>query len=167
MTRPPQRGWNSGVRTPASPGGGDRPRNDPRSFRPYARSGAVALEFAAVLPVMLLVLVGILEFGRVGSLGIRLAQAARAGAEYGAFHPPDQETMADWARVCEARAREVLASEAGVDLSQFEIQCTYTTGSPLGRVQVVVRHPFPLLAGWSSAPGNLQLQRSAVLPVIR
>ncbi len=150
-----------------SPGMVDLTRTALRSLQPHSRSGAVALEFAIVLPMMLLILVGILEFGRVGSLGIRLAQAARAGAEYGAFHPPDQETLADWTGICERRTREILASDPGIDLTQFDIQCIYTSGSPLGRVQVVVRHPFPLLVGWSSAPANLQLQRSATLPVIR
>jgi hypothetical protein len=144
---------------------GPQPRIDIQFRRRH--SGAVALEFAVVLPMLLLVLTGILEFGRVGALGIRLAQAARAGAEYGALHPPDDFTLSDWGRICELRAREVLADQPGIDSSRLEVQCTFTSASPLSRSEVRIRHPFPLLLGWDAAPGNLVLQRTAVLPVVR
>jgi Flp pilus assembly protein TadG len=42
--------------------------------------GAVAVEFALVLPVLLLALVGIVEFGRVFNAQIVLTNAAREGA---------------------------------------------------------------------------------------
>ena len=134
---------------------------------PACRRGAVALEFAVVLPMMILVLVGILELGRVGAMGVRLAQAARVGAEYGALHPPDEFTQADWARQCELRTREVLLNQPGIDSNSLQVTCTYTKASPLSRSQVQVRHPFPLFVGWDSYAGNLFLQRTAVLPVIR
>jgi hypothetical protein len=148
-----------------------RPRSAPqphkKSVGNWHLSGAVALEFAIVLPMMLLVLIGILEFGRMGALGIRLAQAARAGAEYGALHPPDDFTLSDWARMCELRAREVLADQPGIDLSRLEVQSTFTSASPLSRSEVRIRHPFSLLLGWNFAPGNLVLQKTAVIPVVR
>lgn len=167
MIGPRQRGWISCNPTPGYPAESHRPQSGLPLLRSHSRSGAVALEFAIVLPMLLLILVGIVELGRVGALGIHLAQAARAGAEYGAFHPPDQDTLSDWQLMCERRAREVLSSESGIDSSQFTVTCTYTSGSPLSRVEVVIRHPFSLLMGWSSAPGSLLLHRSAVLPVIR
>lgn len=42
--------------------------------------GAVAVEFALVLPVLLLALVGVVEFGRVFNAQIVLTNAAREGA---------------------------------------------------------------------------------------
>ncbi|MEC5199154.1 Flp pilus assembly protein TadG [Arthrobacter sp. PL16] len=51
--------------------------------------GAVALEMALVLPVLLLILVGILEFGRVMNVQVSLTQAAREGARHAAIHYDD------------------------------------------------------------------------------
>lgn len=42
--------------------------------------GAVAVEFALLLPVLLVILLGIIEFGRVYNAQITVTQAAREGA---------------------------------------------------------------------------------------
>lgn len=47
-------------------------------------SGAAFFEMAIVLPVLLLVAIGVAEFGRVYFNAIRVANAAMAGAEFGA-----------------------------------------------------------------------------------
>lgn len=125
------------------------------------------LEFAVVLPILLLALVGIVEFGRLGSLGVRIAHAARAGAEYGALHPPDAYTLTDWPRLCEQRVREALANQPGIDASLLQVQCTYSVATPVSRSQVEVRYPFTLLIGWNDSPASLTIHRVAVLPVIR
>jgi Flp pilus assembly protein TadG len=46
--------------------------------------GQSVLEFALLLPIMLLLLVGIIEVGRFAYYSILVANAARAGAQYGA-----------------------------------------------------------------------------------
>lgn len=147
---------------------GARPgRLGPKAVGRSPRLGAVTLEFALVIPVLLLFLTGVLEFGRVGLLGMPIAQAARTGAIYGAMNPPDDQNPSDWSRQCELRAREVLANQAGINPSLVEVQCTYSTGSPLNRSTVQVRYPFTFLIGWSPAPSTLVIQRTAVIPVIR
>jgi len=133
----------------------------------HSRRGAVTLEFALVVPVLVLLLTGILEFGRIGLLGVPIAEAARAGAIYGSMNPPDSLNPNDWSQQCELRAREVLANQAGINPSLVQVQCTYTTGSPVNRATVQVRYPFTLLTGWTPSPTNLLIQRTAVLPVIR
>ena len=42
------------------------------------------LEFALVLPILMVLLIGLVDLGRAGYLGILTANAARAGAQYGA-----------------------------------------------------------------------------------
>jgi hypothetical protein len=158
-----RRDHRTGPRLSRAVGGFPNPANLGRQ----SRLGAVTLEFALVIPVLLLLLTGILEFGRVGLLGIPIAEAARTGAVYGAMNPPDELNPSDWARQCELRAREVLANQAGINPSLVEVQCTYSTGSPLNRSTVQVRYPFTLLIGWTPAPSNLVIQRTAVIPVIR
>ncbi|MGO4434106.1 TadE/TadG family type IV pilus assembly protein [Paenarthrobacter sp. RAF9] len=48
--------------------------------------GAVAVEMAIVLPLLLLILVGIMEFGRAYNVQVSLTEAAREGARYAAVH---------------------------------------------------------------------------------
>jgi Flp pilus assembly protein TadG len=47
-------------------------------------SGSSLLEFAIVLPVLLVLLIGLIDLGRAAYFGILTANAARAGAQYGA-----------------------------------------------------------------------------------
>lgn len=51
--------------------------------------GAVAVEMAIVLPLLLVILIGIIEFGRVLNVQVSLSQAAREGARYAAIHYDD------------------------------------------------------------------------------
>lgn len=48
--------------------------------------GAVAVEMAMVLPLLLLILIGTMEFGRVFNVQNSLTQAAREGARHAAIH---------------------------------------------------------------------------------
>jgi Flp pilus assembly protein TadG len=47
-------------------------------------SGATLVEFAFVLPILLLILLGALEMGRILFIRIAVTNAARAGVQYGA-----------------------------------------------------------------------------------
>ena len=49
-----------------------------------SRDGAALAEMAIVFPVLLLLLIGVVDYGRLYYTSITVANAARAGAEYGA-----------------------------------------------------------------------------------
>ena len=51
--------------------------------------GAVAVEFAILLPVLLLLIFGIIDFGRALNAQIALTQAAREGARLDALNQPN------------------------------------------------------------------------------
>jgi Flp pilus assembly protein TadG len=51
--------------------------------------GAAAVEFALVLPLLLLVICGIVDFGRAYNAQVTLTQAAREGARLAALGQPD------------------------------------------------------------------------------
>lgn len=57
-----------------------------RSLRRFARSssGGAAVELAVVFPVLLLLIIAIVDYGRVFYTSVVVSNAARAGAEYGA-----------------------------------------------------------------------------------
>jgi Flp pilus assembly protein TadG len=51
----------------------------------YHERGAALVEFALILPLLMLVLIGVIEMGRVAYFSIEVANAAHAGAQYGAL----------------------------------------------------------------------------------
>jgi Flp pilus assembly pilin Flp len=51
--------------------------------------GVAAVEFAVMLPLLVLVLLGVLDLGQASEQTIRLEAAARAGAQYGLYFPED------------------------------------------------------------------------------
>jgi Flp pilus assembly protein TadG len=55
-------------------------------FRRSTKGGAL-LELAVVFPVLLLLLIGVVDYGRMYFTSVAVANAARAGAEWGAFSP--------------------------------------------------------------------------------
>lgn len=55
-------------------------------MRKRNEDGAAAVEFALILPVLLLVLIGIIEFSLAFNAQLSLNQAAREGARYMAIH---------------------------------------------------------------------------------
>jgi Flp pilus assembly protein TadG len=54
-----------------------------------ADRGATVVEFALLLPVLLLILLGIVDFGRILNAQVTLSQAAREGARLVALDQPD------------------------------------------------------------------------------
>ncbi len=69
---------------------GRAPDRTPAVARDTGRQDGQALvELALMLPVLALILLGILDLGRVFTTFIALANAAREGARYCALHPGD------------------------------------------------------------------------------
>jgi Flp pilus assembly protein TadG len=48
------------------------------------RTGTATIELALLLPLLLLIALGAVDFGRVFYMGVEVANAARAGVQYGA-----------------------------------------------------------------------------------
>src|SRR5437773_10844519 len=59
--------------------------------KPYraGERGAAAVEFALVLPLLLLILFGIIDFGRAYNAQVTLTQAAREGVRLAALSQPN------------------------------------------------------------------------------
>ncbi len=60
-----------------------------RSRRVVADRGAAVVEFVLVLPLLLLLIVGMVQFGRIYSMQIQLTGAANDGARYLSVNPTD------------------------------------------------------------------------------
>ena len=122
------------------------------------QQGQDLLEFALVLPVLLLILFGAVDLGRVFHTAITIANAAREGARHGSIYP--DATELEIAGV----ARDE-AFDSGIDLSTSTISRSCTdvdsndtcdSGSP---VIVTVTHTFDLLFGEIINLPQIQLTR--------
>ncbi len=60
--------------------------------------GQGLVEFALILPILLLIMVGIMEFGRVFVIYVNLSNASREGARYGIVNPTDYEGINEHVR---------------------------------------------------------------------
>ncbi|MBV8147468.1 MAG: pilus assembly protein [Candidatus Eremiobacteraeota bacterium] len=69
----------------------------------HAQRGTAAVEFALVLPFLLLLMFGVAELGRYSLFSLTVANAARAGAVYGAQDPT---AFADGAGITDAAQQD-------------------------------------------------------------
>ncbi len=129
------------------------------------QSGQNLVEFALILPLLVMIIFGTLDLGRAFFATITITNAAREGARYGILHPDDPTGM-----------RSAVIDEAtnsGFDLgdisvSTINITCT-DVASPAGcdrnqPVTVEITYQFELLMGWLQLT-PIQLHSSAVMLV--
>ena len=96
--------------------------------------GAAAVEFALVVPLLLILLLGTVEFGRAYNAQISVTAAAREGARVMAVQ--DDNGAAQAATVA-----------AAVGVSPVNVSVTPSTCSPGTNVTVTATHPFTFVAG--------------------
>ena len=98
--------------------------------------GAAAVEFALVFPVLILMLIGIVEFGSVFNTQLMLTSAAREGAR----------TMAVTGDAGQARTA-VIDAAVGAALTAANISVSPTSCSATTNVSVVIDYDKPYLTG--------------------
>lgn len=111
-------------------------------IRPLSDRGAAALEFALVVPVLLALVLGIIEFGRAYNIQTTLSNAARDGVRVMAL-----ENSVTAARTATRN------SASPLDLSRATISvtptsCAATTTTPAGTATVTITYPFELISGF-------------------
>ncbi|WP_129788416.1 TadE/TadG family type IV pilus assembly protein [Promicromonospora panici] len=106
--------------------------------RGHRERGAAAVEFALVLPILLLLIFGIVEIGRAYYVQTTLSAAAREGVRVMALQ---NDTAA---------ARSTTKNVAGglaVTDSQISVTPTTCSGSTAGTATVKVTYPVTLMSG--------------------
>lgn len=101
-----------------------RARNARRSSR-----GQSLVELALALPFLILVLVGVLDLGRLLNSYVVITNAAREGARYGIDHPADTPGIQD--------AAEHEGEDSGIEIDSSKVTvlpsdpALRTTGTPI------------------------------------
>lgn len=125
--------------------------------RSSADRGAVAIEFALVLPLLVILVFGIIDFGRLFNAQETLTQAAREGARLAALNDPN---------TCSRTA----AAATGLGLS-CPSSAVQITNCPSGAVQttdaqVTLSYTFQFSGPLASLLGSptMQLTGKGVMP---
>ena len=131
--------------------------------RPLARrdSGAAAVEFAIMLPLLLLILFGIIDFGRALNAQVTITQAAREGARLTALNQPNVTS----------RTQAAATGLSGVGVT---IVSSCPTGSgPTANADVKVTYTFQFVTpigaiaqffGTTGPGSSLSLSAEGVMP---
>ena len=99
------------------------------------------VEFALGFMFVLVLIIGLMEFGRAVWTYTTVAHATRQAARYAMAHGSQNPATTD-------QIRAVVASQAvGLDSSQLEVNTTWNPANQRGAtVQVQVRYPFQLVS---------------------
>jgi Flp pilus assembly protein TadG len=141
-----------------------------RFLRNY--EAAAVLEMAVVLPVLVLIAIGVAEFGRIYFAAIRVANAATAGAEFGSQNSGTADST---------YIRQVAQNDAGDPTllvstsrvcrcpdSETEVSCSSTCtgyGNPQFYVQVTASTTFSFLLRYPGLPASLPVTKTATFRV--
>lgn len=122
-----------------------------------AQRGQSLVELALLVPVLILILIGIIDFGRVFNAYITITNAAREGARYGAMHPDDADGI---------KARVVNeATASGVNVEDVEVEFPNGTSEPGNPIRVKVIYGFPLITAFLFGGGTITLQSAAEMVI--
>lgn len=140
----------------------------PESFAKVRRDGAAAVEFAIVLPVLLMLLLGAADFGRCFQTSIAMTNAARAGAEYGSMHPFDNSSQGAWQTAVQQAAIDELSGSTMFDVTRLTVTTSSVTESDgLKRISVHTTYPFTTIFNLAYVPATITVSGTAVMRVIR
>jgi Flp pilus assembly protein TadG len=130
-----------------------------------ARRGAAAVELAVVLPLLIVLVLGCVDFGRFASSYIAVTNAARAGAGYGIMNNYTSSTLTTWQSgiVSAARAEGFLGTNVSVATPVVVLDAT--TG--LRKLQVTASYTFNPIVPWPGIPSTLSMSRMVELRMIR
>jgi Flp pilus assembly protein TadG len=132
------------------------------------RRGAATIELAIVLPLLITVLLGATDFGRVSYSSIAIVNAARSGAEYGSMNPYSSSTSTSWQTGVTQAVTNELSQSTVFDINKLTVTASSVTdssGFPLVTVQVT--YPFKTIVNWTFIPSSFNVQKSVVMRGIR
>jgi len=97
--------------------------------------GQSLLEFALIVPILLIILAGVLDLGRLYYTYVSITDAAAEGASYAAIHPQANER----AEVLQ-RAQEASGALVQIDPTMVQVDCpAVAAGAP---ITVTVSYSF-------------------------
>ena len=119
--------------------------------------GQSLIELALILPVLMFILVGIVDFGSVFNAYIIITNVAREGARYGAMHP-NKDDIKDYV------TNEAAGSGISIEDDDIEVEFPNDTSEPGNPIRVTVTYDFPLITEFLFG-GSTTIQSSAEMVI--
>jgi Flp pilus assembly protein TadG len=125
------------------------------------------------LPLLVMIVLGCVDFGRFAYNHIALTNAARAGAGYAMMNNYSSSTQGTWVANITAAATAEMTGQTGYNASSMTVSAPVDTVESTGlhRVQVTVSYPFQTLVNWNwvgfAIPNSITMQRTIVVRMIR
>jgi len=123
-----------------------------------SRKAAAIVELAIVLPVMLTIGMMTIDFGRTVSAYLVMANAARAGADYGATHRVTPLSRPAWENYITTAIQTELSNLSRYNPSRSQSNISTSTNSD-GSLQVAVDVQYSLetIVPWPGVPASVPL----------
>ena len=136
---------------------------------PKSETGGALIELAIVLPVLILIAIGVMDYGRVYFTSVAVANAARAGAEFGSIEP-GRETwttqMQDFAKLDGAEAGAItVTATTHCECSGSVVACSTTCagyGAPWVLVEVTASKSVAMVLKYPGLPTTVTVSRTAI-----
>ncbi len=132
------------------------------------RSGLAAVEFVVVLPLLLTIVLGCVDFGRFAYSYIAVTNAARAGAAYAIMNSYLVADQAAWTARVQQAGRDEMNQQTGYVAANLLVQASsFTDTNGLQRVQITANYPFQMIVPWPGIPNSVTLQAMVQMRAIR
>jgi Flp pilus assembly protein TadG len=126
--------------------------------------GAAATELAIILPVLILIILGCVDFGRFVYSYIAVTNAARAGAGFGSNNIYTVGTYTTWQNQVKQAVTNEMGSISGYSSSNVTVTGVPNTGSTNPwRVEVTVPCTFQTVISWPGIPTSMTVQQKVVM----
>ncbi len=128
------------------------------------RRGVSALELALVLPLLVTLTLGCIDFGRFAQAYIAVGNGARTGAGFATTHPWTSATRAAWEAQVSQAVMDEMGQTSGLDPSRLTIVITTTSDGAGGWMTTVdVSDTFQTLVPWPALPATFPLRQVVVM----
>ena len=133
------------------------------------RRGASLLECAILLPLVLGLVFGCVDFGRYAYDYIAITNAVREGASVGSTTPFGPDSRPQWDQKVRDAVVAELQSIGGFDETKLQMPPPVVTVDPYGvrRLTLEVTYPFETVVDWPLIPHQINLNRIVDMPFIR
>ena len=133
-----------------------------------SRRAAAAAELALTLPVLMLIVLGAVDFGRFLFSYIAVSNGARAGAGVGSMSSYTTASLVNWQGNIRNAVIDDMGQMYGFDASQLTVTSTgVTEANGDWRAEVEVVYPFQMIISWPGMPNTLTLRRTVSMRAIR
>ena len=120
------------------------------------RAGAVLLEFAFTLPVMMILAIAVLDFSRISYYRFLVADAAGAASRYAAFNPVTDVSYNVWMQKLDSIARNTIEGSPWASADALIVYPAVITQVTPGETRVTVKTAYPYRATipWPGLPSE-------------